>query len=323
MKDGNVTPTRSANLWYSRRTLLVEASGKLLDDDCQARTMLRSIAAAQERWSGKAARRRAPRWSAWRSSASREAARPWRPRPQSARQAGEIAQIVRHPVAGLRALHEGGPAAVFRRLRAQPEQRGSRAALGVTLPIWARRRASTPKSRPPRWRLFRPVFHALCDARPELLSRENDAAKLPGTYEFPREFRKLRGPTGAVPGGSLPAQPVDRGSVPARLLFFRGAARDHPGNCAARGASPLRPQQSQPAAAGSYGHVPRAVRQAQSAAARRRVTRSPGRSLNGCFSPIFSTTCCWPTRWPWAPAEPALRPTLLRRILLISRRRCA
>ena len=38
------------------------------------------------------------------------------------------------------------------------------------------------------------LFRSLCDARPEFLSRERDATKLPGTYEFPREFRKLRGP---------------------------------------------------------------------------------------------------------------------------------
>ncbi|HWB97086.1 MAG TPA: ImcF-related family protein, partial [Bryobacteraceae bacterium] len=42
--------------------------------------------------------------------------------------------------------------------------------------------------------VFDQLFRSLCDARPEFLSRENDATKLPGTYEFPREFRKLRAP---------------------------------------------------------------------------------------------------------------------------------
>src|SRR5581483_7690114 len=31
-QDGNVTATRLANLWYSRRTVFVEAGGKLLED---------------------------------------------------------------------------------------------------------------------------------------------------------------------------------------------------------------------------------------------------------------------------------------------------
>src|ERR1039457_5217030 len=38
-QDGNITSTRSANLWYSRQTIFVEASGKLLGDE-HARTYL-------------------------------------------------------------------------------------------------------------------------------------------------------------------------------------------------------------------------------------------------------------------------------------------
>ena len=34
----------------------------------------------------------------------------------------------------------------------------------------------------------------MCNARPEFLSREQDPSQLPGIYEFPREFRKLRLP---------------------------------------------------------------------------------------------------------------------------------
>ena len=39
---------------------------------------------------------------------------------------------------------------------------------------------------------FNDLYYSLCDQRPEFLSREHDAEKLPGIYEFPREFRKLR-----------------------------------------------------------------------------------------------------------------------------------
>src|SRR5262249_31890428 len=41
---------------------------------------------------------------------------------------------------------------------------------------------------------FDGIFHALSNARPDILAREHDAPKLPGVYEFPREFRKLRRP---------------------------------------------------------------------------------------------------------------------------------
>ncbi|HXB72185.1 MAG TPA: ImcF-related family protein [Candidatus Acidoferrales bacterium] len=39
---------------------------------------------------------------------------------------------------------------------------------------------------------FDDLVYSLCDARPELLAREHDAALRPAVYEFPREFRKLR-----------------------------------------------------------------------------------------------------------------------------------
>jgi len=39
---------------------------------------------------------------------------------------------------------------------------------------------------------FDAIFHSLADHRLALLPRENDAQKIPGAYEFPREFRKLR-----------------------------------------------------------------------------------------------------------------------------------
>ncbi|HEX5432565.1 MAG TPA: ImcF-related family protein, partial [Bryobacteraceae bacterium] len=39
---------------------------------------------------------------------------------------------------------------------------------------------------------FNQIFHSLCDQRLRLLPREADASKVPGAYEFPREFRKLR-----------------------------------------------------------------------------------------------------------------------------------
>ena len=39
---------------------------------------------------------------------------------------------------------------------------------------------------------FDELFQSMAALRPEYLARENDASKLPGIYEFPREFRKLR-----------------------------------------------------------------------------------------------------------------------------------
>jgi type VI secretion system protein ImpL len=41
---------------------------------------------------------------------------------------------------------------------------------------------------------FEQLFYSLCSRRPELLAREADPGKTPAVYEFPREFRKLRTP---------------------------------------------------------------------------------------------------------------------------------
>jgi type VI secretion system protein ImpL len=42
--------------------------------------------------------------------------------------------------------------------------------------------------------LFSQLFYSLADKRTLYMPRENDPEKIPGAYEFPREFRKLRAP---------------------------------------------------------------------------------------------------------------------------------
>ena len=41
---------------------------------------------------------------------------------------------------------------------------------------------------------FNGLFHSLCDKRVDFMPRETDYEKVPGAFEFPREFRKLRQP---------------------------------------------------------------------------------------------------------------------------------
>ena len=67
--------------------------------------------------------------------------------------------------------------------------------LGATLPIVGARQGVYSEEETSRLSAaFENLFRSLCNARPEFLSREGDAAQLPGIYEFPREFRKLRSP---------------------------------------------------------------------------------------------------------------------------------
>jgi type VI secretion system protein ImpL len=195
VKDGEVTPTKSANLWYSRRTLLVEASSKLMDDST-ARAILLNRLQPRKAVVGKAGQ--APRavlvcleidrimggGQAMTATALRLRTR-----------LGEIAQSfgIHLPVYVLFTKANRIPffADFFRNLSNEEATQ----ALGVTLPmvgltsgVYAEERTAQLGGYLDR------LYRSLCDARPEFLSREKDSTKLPGTYEFPREFRKLRGP---------------------------------------------------------------------------------------------------------------------------------
>src|SRR5207249_3264143 len=65
--------------------------------------------------------------------------------------------------------------------------------LGTTLPISARSTGVYAEQEAQRLTTaFHDLYYSLCDKRPEFLSREHAAESLPGIYEFPREFRKLR-----------------------------------------------------------------------------------------------------------------------------------
>ena len=218
---------------------------------------------------------------------------------------GEISQAlgINLPVYVL--FTQDRPPAVLHRVRAQPEQRRGDAGAGRDAahggpPQRGRLRRTGNRAADRRFRAALPLSG---DARPEFLARERDAAKLPRHYEFPREFRKLRPAAGAVPGGPVPAQPVDRRAVPARILFLRRAAGDRqrggaggaaPAAAAGQGSGPPAP----PAfSAGAHGSSRGASSRPAAAASSARA-----KCRSGCFSATCSTTCCWPTRSPWGPA---------------------
>ena len=151
---------------------------------------------------------------------------------------------------------------------------------------------------------FERLFRSLADARPEFLSRETDAAKLPASYEFPREFRKLR------PAIVQFLVDLCRPSQLAVGPFLRGFYFTGVRPIIINEAAPVQAAQPQP---GGYGQP--AARPESSAPGpwpprrrprRRRPRRAKCRS--GCFSATCSTTSCWPTGPPWALAEPAPRP---------------
>ena len=195
-EHGNVTSTRTANLWYSHQTIFAEASGKLLNDE-KARNYLTKHLQPRKLGAVVGSGGQAPRAALVfveieRISAAGQAmastARSLRTR------LGEIAQSfgIQLPVYVL--FTKTDRLSFFADFVRNLSNEEAAQPLGVTLPIpgavsgvWAEEQTGRLTG------VFDQIFRALCQARPELLARENDATKLPGAYEFPREFKKLRG----------------------------------------------------------------------------------------------------------------------------------
>ncbi len=195
-QQGGVTPTRSANIWYSRKSLFVEAGGRLLGDAPNWKKLIQKL---QPKGSVVGKGEQAPRAAVvcfdcenftrpGALEAASAAARTLRAR------LGEVCQTfgIKLPVY-----------AVFTKLDRLPfftefvrnfSNDEATQALGVTLPMTGAR-AEGVYADEETARLtgsFEGLFRSLADARIEFLPRETDASKLPAEYEFPREFRKIR-----------------------------------------------------------------------------------------------------------------------------------
>jgi type VI secretion system protein ImpL len=196
-QDTTVVPTRLANIWFARGMIFVEAGGRLLSQP--------------ERWVRLLERLRPGRLlSAMRSEQAPRAAvvcfdaetfvRPGAPDALAVasrnlqKRLGEVSQQfgISYPVYVLFtkmnrvAFFED----FFRNLNAEEAAQ----VLGATLPLPPQNAGGVYAEEEGK-RLsfaFDQIFHSLGDHRLTFLPRENDPQKVPGAYEFPREFRKLR-----------------------------------------------------------------------------------------------------------------------------------
>ena len=192
---GNVAPTRTANFWFSRGSLFVEAGGPLSSNPSKWRAAVKKLRPRSSVRKGEQAGRAAvvcfdcenfTRPGA--ADVVTNAARNLRAR------LGEISQEmgINLPVYALFTKIDRLPffTEFVRNLNNdEPTQ-----VLGVTLPMVSRRSEGIYGEEETA-RLtgsFERLFRAVADARPEFLAREGDASKLPSEYEFPREFRKIR-----------------------------------------------------------------------------------------------------------------------------------
>ncbi len=190
-----IAPTRAANLWFAKGAVFVEAGGALPAD---ATKWGRLVKALRPRTSTMRGQPQAPRAAVvffdcenfTKPGATEHATNLAR---QLRARLGEISQGlgINLPVYVLFAKMDRVPFFLDYVRNLSNEEAGQ--VLGVTLPLAPQNAGVYGEQETARLTgEFERLFHALADGRPEFLARESDATKLPGAYEFPREFRKVR-----------------------------------------------------------------------------------------------------------------------------------
>ena len=198
IQAGALTPTRSANFWFTRQMLFVEAGGAVTAQPDRWVRLVRRLAPAQL-MSVLGGQGQAPRGVVvcvscedFMKAGGAEAL------------AGLANQLQTRLREAAQVLGNSFPVYVlFTKidlLRFFGEYAGgfnaeeSAQVLGTTLAAQPATRSGVYAEEETKrlTALFDNLYLSLSDRRPELLRQEYDASKLPAIYEFPREFRKLR-----------------------------------------------------------------------------------------------------------------------------------
>ncbi|MGH9575642.1 MAG: ImcF-related family protein [Candidatus Acidiferrales bacterium] len=197
-QDGNVVPTSALNLWFARKSVFVEAAGKIAGDPKPwARLLHRLSPSRLQSIFGKNSQ--APR-AAVVCVDCEKLVKPASP--------GALVNAARMLRARLEEMaHQLGASfpvyVVFSKLDQvayASEFMGSLRdeetmhVLGITLPVSATSGVYAEQETKRLSGAFNSLFSSLADCRTGLLSRERDKTKQPGIYEFPRQFRRLGKP---------------------------------------------------------------------------------------------------------------------------------
>ncbi len=196
--DNSVLPTRATNLWFSRQTVFVEAGGSLVTQPPRWMRLVRKMEPRRLATAlGKG--EQAPR-AAVVCFDLEEFMKPGARDNVAAivrnlhARLGEVSQTlgISFPVYVLFTKADRLP--FFLEYVRNLGKEEATQVVGTTLPI-VPQSAQGVYAEQASQRLgyaFDELFRSFCDKRVEYLSRENAPEKLPGIYEFPREFRKLR-----------------------------------------------------------------------------------------------------------------------------------
>ncbi|MBI3278978.1 MAG: hypothetical protein HYZ57_03950 [Acidobacteria bacterium] len=199
-QETQVTPTRHANLWFARGMILAEAAARLLHDPAAWTRLVRRLRPGSLK-SVVGGGANAPR-AAVVCVDCETFTRGLSP--------DQLAAVARNLQARLveisSALGISFPVYVLLTkadripfftdyVRTLTNEEAAQV-LGITLPMRAAQSTGVYGEEETQrlTQAFTALLHKLCDKRLDFLPRETDYEKVPGAYEFPREFRKLRGP---------------------------------------------------------------------------------------------------------------------------------
>ena len=197
-QDRDIIPTRGANIWYSDQNIFIELGGAQLDEPASRAELLKRLVPKRLKsmvgGGGQAPRaavvcvdgeRFLQSGGAESTAAEARKLNVW---------LTEIAQKlgIRLPVYVLFTKMDRVPH--FREFVANLSLEEAAQVFGATLPLADPGAGSYSERETRRLSVeFDGLYRSLADLRPDLLSREHEPTSLPSAYEFPREFRKLRG----------------------------------------------------------------------------------------------------------------------------------
>jgi type VI secretion system protein ImpL len=199
-QDGAIVPTPSANIWFARKTLFVEAGSKLGGDSRPWARLVHRLAPGRLAaiFAGK---NRAPRAAIVCFDCEKLA---------KAKDLDAITGSARTLRSKLEEMSQQLGASFpvyvfFNKLDRLPFFEDFAATLtndeaaeviGTTLPVVAAQQSGVYAEQESRrlTEAFNGICSSLADCRPGLLARDAAPGKLPGIYEFPRQFRKLSRP---------------------------------------------------------------------------------------------------------------------------------
>ena len=233
-QDNTVAPTRTANLWLAKNTIFTEAGSQLLTDRSRWVKLIRRLRPGSLK-SVVGGNAQAPRAAVVCVNAemfTQQGASDYFATVAKTTQErlGEISQAlgISFPVYVLFTRCDRLPFFADYVRALTNEEAGQ--VLGVTLPMRNVQAGVYAEEETRRLSAsFDSLFYSLADKRLNFLPRESDPQKVPGAYEFPREFRKLRNAVVQFLVDVGRSQPIARQPVSSWILFHRRTAGDGAG----------------------------------------------------------------------------------------------